>query len=405
MPFDAVVVVPAYDASATARRVLDAVAAAGLPVVVVNVVTSGVAGDVDVLAGWAGADPAGRRVVQSDAGKADALWAAFAVARADGRTHAVTIDADGQFDPADVPTLVDHARRRPDALVLGTRPPGCPRWTGLSRWAANGLVWIESGATVADSQCGLRAYPLTLASVVRCHARGRGLHAEAVVRAAWAGTPIVEVPVTCRADWPGLVPPARSWGQAARLHAGLLIAAGRPRWRRPHRVAHRAAAAGFAPPPGHSISRRLGRWFNPMTAWRQARHDHAGRTRFAAGLAAGVYIGCLPTYGLQTILGLFVARRFHLHPASVVAGTNVSMPPVGPFVIAGGIAVGHVLLHGSLPTLSAYKVDAHDLGRMLGPILAEWVVGAVVVGAVLAGLTFVGVDILLRALTPDAGGK
>jgi uncharacterized protein (DUF2062 family) len=47
-----------------------------------------------------------------------------------------------------------------------------------------------------------------------------------------------------------------------------------------------------------------------MRAWRAIRDDPRERPRFAAGLAAGVFIANLPLYGIQTMLSLIVARRF-----------------------------------------------------------------------------------------------
>jgi uncharacterized protein (DUF2062 family) len=180
--------------------------------------------------------------------------------------------------------------------------------------------------------------------------------------------------------------------RAARLHLRLLAAA----------TIHTSAKRREKNPgkfPPRSLPARFFQWLNPMSAWRQVRREQSGRTRFAAGFAIGVFIGTIPTYGVQTLLSLYAARRFRLHPVSVVAGSNVSIPPIGPVLIAVSVAVGHLLLHGVLPHWSDYKPD--HIGKIVGPLILDWAVGSILIGAALAAFAFICVDGLLR-LMPDA---
>ena len=400
-PFRPVVVAPSFNNAGPLAGVLAGVDQLGLPAIVVDDgSTDGTAG---ILAAWAAGDPAGRTVLTHpvNRGKAAALRTAFAHAAAvAGHTHAVTIDTDGQLAAADIPPLLDRARGRPTALVLGTRDASAadyPLRSRLGRWASNQLVWFEAGHSVADSQCGLRVYPLAFANAAQCGAERFGFETEVITRAAWAGVPLVQVPVACRYFPPGdrvshFRPWVDSW-RAVAMHARLIGAACNPLPLR--RPIGRRSPTGAAPAGGRSLPRRFLRWVNPVTAWREARQDVAGRTRFAAAFAAGIFIGCVPWYGGQTLLSLFVARKFRLHPAGVIGGSNLSGPPIGVALIAVEIAVGHVLLHGAWPGMATYRS-----AQMLRPFLCDWVIGAIVVGVGLAALAFVAVDVLLRAL-PD----
>ena len=171
------------------------------------------------------------------------------------------------------------------------------------------------------------------------------------------------------------------------MHAYLLLMACRPFYM------HRLAAGG----PSQCVWRRLMRWVNPLSAWKEMRGDTAGRTRFAAGFAAGVFIANLPLYGAQTALSLLVARRLKLHPLSVVAGSNVSMPPLGPVLIAAAIALGHLVTRGNWPVWADYDPHRVKFFDMIGPLVRDWFVGGALLGLLLGGAAFVSLEWILRA--------
>jgi uncharacterized protein (DUF2062 family) len=396
--FRPVVVAPTFDNAATLADILGRLSALDLEVLVVDDgSTDGTAG---LLQAWAGGGE-DRTVLTHpvNRGKAAALRTAFTAATRAGCTHAVTIDTDGQLSPDDVPRLIDAARVRPGAFVLGVRDIHAADYPARSRFGriiSNRLVWLEANAHVRDSQCGLRVYPLASIPLDRCAASHYGFETEVITRAVWAGLPLVQMPVECRyfprAERVSHFRPGLDSLRAARLHLGLLAAAMIPMPAR-----RRQENPGRFPP--HSLPARFFRWLNPVCAWRQVRREQAGRTRFAAGFAAGVFIGTIPTYGVQTLLSLFVAKRFRLHPVSVVAGSNVSIPPIGPVLVAVSVAVGHLMLHGVLPQWNDYKPD--HIGKIVGPLIADWLLGSLLIGTALAAIAFVFLDGLLRFL-PDA---
>ena len=144
-------------------------------------------------------------------------------------------------------------------------------------------------------------------------------------------------------------------------------------------------------------ARRFIAWISPARAWREVRQNPAQQSRFAAGLATGVFIANLPIYGFQTLLSLYAAKRLRLSPVAAVVGSHLSTPPVGPVLIALAIGVGHMLTHGHWP---AWKSFDPSLGyaRLLRTLLVEWIVGSVVCGAVLATLTYFLTQLVLRWL-------
>jgi len=95
-------------------------------------------------------------------GKGASLWRGFALALAEGADAVVTLDADAQHCPEDIPRLVDTARAHPGRIIIGARawdrdtvPP--LRYFG-NRFANFWVAWA-AGFPVADSQSGFRLYP------------------------------------------------------------------------------------------------------------------------------------------------------------------------------------------------------------------------------------------------------
>lgn len=141
-------------------------------------------------------------------GKGAAVRAGCEAALAEGFTHVVQIDADGQHQPSDVPRLLEIARRQPDALVSGQAvyDASVPRARLYGRYLTHVWVWINTlSFEIKDSMCGLRVYPLAATCAVwRSQYVGRRMDfdTEIMVRLSWRGVPIVNVPthVTYPAD-------------------------------------------------------------------------------------------------------------------------------------------------------------------------------------------------------------
>jgi uncharacterized protein (DUF2062 family) len=260
---------------------------------------------------------------------------------------------------------------------------------------SNLLVRFESGLRVSDSQCGFRVYPLRLVQALHCRAGHFGFETEVITRAGWAKCAVREVIVTCRYFPPGeRVSHFRPWLDSMRavgMHARLMARAVAP-W--PHERLDDAGAKAKA--TRQPVWRRIAEWLNPARAWRELREQPTGPQEMATGLAVGVFIGNLPTYGLHTVLSLYAARRLHLNPLSVVAGSHVSTPPIGPVLIAAAIGVGHWLLHGSWLRMPEWQQTWRGWLRLSGSLLAEWSLGALVVGIALAAVAFLISNILLR---------
>jgi uncharacterized protein (DUF2062 family) len=400
------VIAPTYNNAGTLDDVLDRVAAHGLHVIVVNDGSTDRTADL-LSARLSGPHASATTILthRRNRGKGTALKHAFAAATRAGFTHALTIDTDGQLDPAEIPLLLDAARQSPDALILGRRDPngpGYPAKSRIGRSISNAFVRIESGLRVSDSQCGFRVYPLGLVHAVGLCMDHYGLETEIITRAGWAGCRVEEVPVTCRYMEPekrvSHFRPFRDTVRGVLMHFYLTSRALAPFPKHP-RWPESAPAASTSE---LTFGRRLWRWFSPAHAWRQLRESRVGRTELAAGLAAGVFIANLPAYGFQSLVSLYAARRLGLHPLSVLLGSHASTPPIGPLLIGAAVALGHFVFHGVLPVMADFDPRRAGWSGVLGPVLLEWLVGGVLIGLILGLITFAVAATTFRLLSDPA---
>lgn len=115
---------------------------------------------------------------------------------ADMADYAITMDADGQHDPADARELMAAIGDRRRVIVVGRRQMQDAPWTSRKgRAFSNFWVWAAGGGWLADSQSGFRIYPISETLRLEARARRYQFEVEVLVRAAWQGIPIVEAPI------------------------------------------------------------------------------------------------------------------------------------------------------------------------------------------------------------------
>ena len=150
-----VALIPAHDEAPRIAAVITA-ALRHLPVLVVD---DGSTDETAVIA-----ERAGARVVrqQPNQGKGAALRTGFDAALADGVEAVVTLDADGQHDPAEVPAFLGVYASRTVAgeateLIIGRRDfARMPPLRRLSNWLGTIALSTAVGRRIDDNQSGYR---------------------------------------------------------------------------------------------------------------------------------------------------------------------------------------------------------------------------------------------------------
>ncbi len=187
------VVVPTYNNAGTVAAVVTGALSYCRDVIVVDDGSSD--GTSDILTHIAGAD-----IVRHsrNRGKGAALRSGFIRAMELGFAYAITIDADGQHFPSDIPLFLEANRDHPASIIVGARNmEGTVRSRG-SRFAnafSNFWFCVHTGYRLPDTQTGFRLYPLRHLSGLRLLTSRYEAELELMVWAAWNGVPIASIPI------------------------------------------------------------------------------------------------------------------------------------------------------------------------------------------------------------------
>ena len=191
---DTCVIIPTYNNAGTIGDVLARSCASGLPVIVVDDgCTDGTAA---VLSGFP--LPFTLLTHSRNRGKGRALRTGLTYAKEAGYRYALTIDADGQHFPEDIPLFTAALSTRPDALVLGSRDLEAENMPGGNTFAnrfSNFWFRLQTGKRIPDTQTGFRAYPLRRLGRLRLLSARYEAELALLVFLTWKGVPVESVPV------------------------------------------------------------------------------------------------------------------------------------------------------------------------------------------------------------------
>lgn len=137
-------------------------------------------------------------------GKGAALRAALDWGRRIGADVLVTMDADGQHDPNEIPDLVAPILRGEADMVVGSRrlSKNVPIHRRLGARMLDHATNVRTETGIVDAQSGFRAYSRECLERITAAEYGMGVDSEILMRAREARVRIVEVPVSVSYDEP-----------------------------------------------------------------------------------------------------------------------------------------------------------------------------------------------------------
>ena len=186
--------IPAYNEAATIGEVLTRIAALGLDTQVIVVDD----GSTDATA--AIAEAAGATVIRKEnGGKGSAIRAAIAAADGD---IAVIQDADMEYDPADVPDLIEPIVRGVADVVFGSRLRGGKPQRAFLFWHLVGnrflslLTCALFNTTLSDMETGYKAFRMDVIRSLDLRENGFGIEPEITGKICKRGLRVYELPIS-----------------------------------------------------------------------------------------------------------------------------------------------------------------------------------------------------------------
>ncbi len=184
------VLIPAYNEERAVAEVVHT-ALEHLPVLVVD---DGSTDDTEKQARMAGAEVLNQRPNQ---GKGAALQAGFEWALAQGYEAVITLDADGQHDPAEIPSFLKAYADRESDLIIGRRDfMGIPLVRRISNTIGTWVFSWAAGQPIHDNQSGYRMISRRMIEALRSTVEGGfEFEVEMIVRCIQYGYKLDWVPI------------------------------------------------------------------------------------------------------------------------------------------------------------------------------------------------------------------
>lgn len=373
------VLIPTYNNAQTLAAVIDGVLKYTDDIVVVN--DGSTDATADILKGY----PHIHVVTQpANAGKGKALRKGFKFAVEQGYKYAITIDSDGQHKPTDLPNFIEKLKDNPRAIIVGARNMGQTDVPGTSSFGhkfSNFWFLFETGIKLPDTQSGYRLYPIAELNSYTWLTPKYEFEIEVMVRAAWGGMDVTWVPIDV------YYPPkgerithfrlVKDFTRISILNTFLVFLAiiyGRP---------------------------AMLYWNLKKKSARKFINDHLinsneSDTKLTGAVALGVFFGIMPIWGYQWAGALLVAQLLKLNKVITYTFTNISIPPMMPFILYGSIVLGGVVMGNQGSFLHDFD-PANINFALVKSNLQQYIIGSLVLGTLVAFLAWVITFSLLRA--------
>lgn len=184
------VVIPGFREEKRIGAVVSAVRERGFDAVVVDDGSDDRTGEV--------ARQAGAAVVrhEQNQGKGAALNSGFKYAAEHHYDGVITLDADGQHDPAELPKFIEAYVRTGIPVLIGNRMAQTEGMPMVRRWTNQFMSWMLSramGQYVPDTQCGYRFYRCDVLPFITAHAERFAAESEILLHVASRGIRIDSV--------------------------------------------------------------------------------------------------------------------------------------------------------------------------------------------------------------------
>jgi len=294
-------------------------------------------------------------------GKGYALRHGLFKAYESGYHYAITIDSDGQHFPEDLPKFLEKIEAHPGSLIMGARnmeQAGVPGKSSFGNKFSNFWFKFETGLSLSDTQTGYRLYPLKSLANKKFFTRKFEFEIEVLVRSAWSGISIHEVPVKVyyadKSERVSHFRPFRDFTRISILNTVLVT-----------------ITLLYIKPRDLYRKFRTGelRAYLRQMLWQK--EEPVSKKAFA--IALGVFMGIVPIWGFQMLAALALAFFFKLNKALVILASNISFGPMVPIILFLSHEAGKPFMGDQAISLS---FDQPITFELVEKSLLQYVIGA-----------------------------
>ncbi|ACS78593.1 DUF2062 domain-containing protein [Maridesulfovibrio salexigens] len=314
-------------------------------------------------------------------GKGQAILTAADKARELGKTHIITIDADGQHFPEDLPIFLEAIEQSPEAIFVGSRNfegQNVPGASKFGRSFSNFWLRVQTGSKLSDVQSGFRAYPLEIFSVIKTSETRYAFEVEILVKSAWAGYELKDLPIEVHYPSPdervSHFDTIKDNVRISLLNTKLTMRSFMPV---PHRQYDKDEEGKITP-------------IHPLRSLRILLSKDETPLNLAIAGAMGMLLGTLPLIAMHSIAILLLCGFFRLSKITGLAVSQLCIPPLVPALC---IEVGHYMRYNQFLT----EISLQTLGYEALDRFYEWVLGSLVLGPSFAAI--IGITIYIMAFT------
>lgn len=308
-------------------------------------------------------------------GKGRALKNGLLAAQEQGFHYAITIDSDGQHYPSDIPVFIDEIEKNPDSLLIGARNLTADNMPGKNTFAnkfSNFWFRIETGKKLADTQSGYRLYPLRKIGKMKGYTTKYEFELEIIVFSSWKNIPVKNVPVKVyyppEGERVSHFHPFRDFFRISIVNTVLVFIA--LFWAYPKRFFKALT------------------WTNIKRAIRDhIIHSPDSNARITLSVMLGIFMGIVPAWGYQMILAVILAQLFKLNKVITLVASNISIPPMIPFILYGSYATGCLVLDHPL-SLTLSNITLEKVWNVLTQYLVGSFIFAAIASVVIGLITF-----------------
>ena len=124
------------------------------------------------------------------------------------------------------------------------------------------------------------------------------------------------------------------------------------------------------------------------------RPDESSR-RKALSIGFGLFMGIVPIWGFQLLVGIPLALLFRFNRVLFIAAAHISIPPMIPFILFGSYMAGAPFIdHGAMLPTSALDLSLDGVHEHLH----QYIIGAGVLAITVGALGSIAAYVMLRTL-------